>query len=116
MKDAIFYNPKCSNCRVSLELLKEHGLDLPVVEYLNDPPDEKTLKEVCKLLGVKPFELVRRKEALFDELKLDKVKPDDDARWYKLLSEHPVLLQRPIVVHDGKAVVGRPPENILKIL
>ena len=116
MKDAIFFNPKCSTCRASRELLAEHGIELPVVEYLKQPPDEKTLKEVCKLLGVRPYELVRRKEALFDELKLSAVKPDDDARWYALLAKHPVLLQRPIVVYKGKAVVGRPPEAVLKVL
>jgi arsenate reductase len=116
MKDAIFFNPRCTNCRVSLELLKEHGLDLPVIEYLDQPPDRKTLEEVCGLLGVRPYDLVRQKEPVFAELKLGEVRPDDDARWYQLLSEHPVLLQRPIVVHNGKAVVGRPPETILKIL
>src|SRR5689334_10746150 len=65
MKDAIFFNPRCSNCRVSLELLKEHGIDVPVIEYLNEPPDIETLKEVCGLLGVRPHDLVRQKEAIF---------------------------------------------------
>lgn len=116
MKNAIFHNPRCSKSRQALELLEKRGVEVPVVEYLKDPPDAKTLKEVCALLGVRPYELVRRKEPLFDELGLAAVTPDDDARWFKLLGEFPALLERPIVVYQGKAAVGRPPENVLKIL
>jgi arsenate reductase len=116
MKNAIFFNPRCSNCRDTLALLKERGVDVPIVEYLKEPPDVATLKELCGLLGMRPYDLVRRKEPLFDELKLGAVKPDDDARWYELLTRHPVLIQRPIVVYEGKAAICRPPEDVLKIL
>lgn len=116
MKNAIFHNPRCSKSRQALELLEKRGVAVPVVEYLKDPPDAKTLKEVCALLGVRPYELVRRKEALFAELKLAALEPDDDARWFKVLAGHPALLERPIVVYQGKAAIGRPPENVLKIL
>jgi arsenate reductase len=116
MKNAIFFNPACSKCRQTRDLLEQRDVDVPVVEYLKEPPDERTLKEVCALLGVRPYDLVRRKEALFGELKLDKVAPDDDARWFKVLAAHPKLLERPIVVYNGKAAIGRPPENVLKIL
>lgn len=116
MKDGIYFNPRCNTCRVSLQLLKEHDVELPVIEYLDSPPDEKTLGEICRQLGVPPYELVRRKEALFDELELGSVKPDDDKRWLKVLAENPKLLQRPIVIHKGKVVIGRPPEKILDIL
>ena len=116
MKNAIFHNPRCSKSRQALELLRKRKADVPVVEYLKQPPDAKTLKQVCALLGLRPYDLVRRKEALFGELKLGAVKPDDDARWYQVLAEHPALLERPIVVYDGRAALGRPPENVLKIL
>jgi arsenate reductase (glutaredoxin) len=116
MKNAIFFNPRCGNCRDTLELLEKRGVDVPVVEYLKEPPDVKTLKEVCGLLGMRPYDLVRQKEALFTELKLDSISPDDDARWYELLARHPVLIQRPIVVYEGKAAICRPPQDVLKIL
>lgn len=116
LKNAIFHNPRCSKSRQTLELVQKRGADIPVVEYLKDAPDAATLKDICKLLGLRPYDLVRRKEDLFGELKLGSVKPEDDARWYKVLAEHPALLERPIVVYKGKAAIGRPPENVLKIL
>lgn len=116
MKDCIFHNPRCSKSRETLALLEGRGVDLPVVKYLEDPPSAATLKEICKRLGVRPYDLVRRKEALFAELKLAKLSPDDDARWLEVLARHPALLERPIVVYKGKAALGRPPENVLKIL
>jgi len=116
MKDAIYHNPRCSKSRETLALLQKRAPAVPVVEYLKAPPDVKTLKEICAALGMRPYDLVRRKEALFAELELDAVKPDDDARWLQVLAKHPVLLERPIVVRNGKAALGRPPENVLKIL
>jgi arsenate reductase (glutaredoxin) len=114
--NCILFNPRCNKCRQTAALLDEHGVEVPVVEYLKDPPSAAELKQVCKLLGMRPYDLVRRKEALFGDLKLSSVKPDDDARWLKVLAEHPELLERPIVVYKGKAALGRPPENVLKIL
>jgi arsenate reductase (glutaredoxin) len=116
MKDCIFHNPRCRKSRETLALLEGRGVDLPVVEYLKEPPATATLKEICKRLGVRPHDLVRRKEALFAELNLTKIPPDDDARWLGVLAGHPVLLERPIVLYKGKAALGRPPENVLKIL
>lgn len=116
MKDAIFHNPRCSKSRQTLALLEARGAKVPVIEYLKTPPDARTLAEICKLLGIRPYDLVRRKEALFDEMKLSALRPEDDARWLQVLAEHPALLERPIVVRNGKAVVGRPPENVLRIL
>jgi arsenate reductase (glutaredoxin) len=116
MKDAIYHNPRCSKSRQALALLQERGVELPVVEYLKHPPDEKTLAGICRLLGLRPYDLVRRKEALFGELKLGAVEPDDDARWLQVLARRPTLLERPIVVYKGKAALGRPPESVLRIV
>jgi len=116
VKGTIYHNPRCSKSRQTLDLLQNRGIDVTVVEYLKNAPDVKVLAQVCKLFGIRPYDLVRSKEALFDELKLGAVKTDDDARWLKVLAEHPSLLERPIVVYNGKAALGRPPENVLKIL
>lgn len=116
MKDCIFHNPRCSKSRQTLALIEAHGVAVPVIEYLKDPPDAATLKTICSMLKMPPYELVRRKEALFTELKLSSVAADDDARWLDVLARHPALLERPIVVYKKKAALGRPPDNVLSIL
>ena len=116
MKDCILHNPRCSKSREALQLLRERGIDLPVVEYLQQPLGKDELRALCKLLGVKPLEIVRTKEELFGELGLAKDNGYSDAQWIDVLASHPKLMERPIVVYRGKAVVGRPPENVLRLL
>ena len=116
MKDFILHNPRCSKSRQTLALLEARGVEVPVVEYLKHPPDAAMLKDICKRLGLRPYDLVRRKEALFGELKLGDKDPNDDGRWLQVLARHPELIERPVVVYKGKAALGRPPENVLAIL
>lgn len=111
----IFHNPRCSKSRAALQLLEARGLDLKVVRYLEDPPSEQELREVVKMLGIKPEELVRKGEALFKDLHLED-KELTDKQWITTLAENPKLIERPIVVHNGKAAIGRPIENIEEIL
>ena len=111
----IYHNPRCSKSRQTLQLLSEEGHTPDVVEYLKDPPDEKTLKDVLKKLGIGPADLLRRKEPPFKELGLaDKL--EDDSALIAAMVAHPVLIERPIVVSGGKARIGRPPESVLEIL
>ncbi|WP_028080988.1 arsenate reductase (glutaredoxin) [Solimonas soli] len=116
MKDAILHNPRCSKSREALKLLRERGIELPVLEYLQQPLSKHELRELCALLGVKPLELVRTKEELFGELGLAKDNGYSDAQWLDVLASHPKLLERPIVVYRGRAAVGRPPEKVLDLL
>ncbi|NKF21270.1 arsenate reductase (glutaredoxin) [Solimonas marina] len=116
MKDAILHNPRCSKSRETLKLLQSHGVELPVIEYLQQPLSKAELREVCKLLGVKPLQIVRTKEALFDELGLTQDNGYSDAQWIDVLASHPKLMERPIVVYRGRAAIGRPPENVLSLL
>jgi arsenate reductase len=90
------------------------GDDFEVVRYLEHPPDRQELSEIIELLGVAPEELVRKSEPIYKELYKDKTMSDKD--WIDAMIEHPKLIQRPIVVKDGKAVIGRPPENVLSLL
>lgn len=115
MRDQLLHNPRCSKSREALKLLQERGVDVPVVEYLEQPLNKAQLKELCALLGVKPVQLVRTKEALFEELGLS-VDKGSDASWIAVLAEHPRLMERPILVYRGRAAIGRPTENLLKIL
>ena len=111
----IYHNPQCSKSRQTLQLLKDHGCRPTVIEYLKDVPSETTLRQILKMLELRPIELVRKKEALFSELNLVEIQDDDEAILQALL-KHPRLIERPIVVHHGKASLGRPPENVLRIL
>lgn len=116
MQDRILHNPRCSKSRETLALLREHGVELPVVEYLKTPLSAAELGELCALLGVRPQALLRTKEAQFKTLGLSLDNGYSDAQWLAVLAGHPVLLERPIVVYRGRAAIGRPPENVLTLL
>lgn len=109
----IYHNPRCSKSRATLALLREKGIEPEIVEYLNDPPDVATLKELAGKLGLRPGAFVRKKEAAFKDLNLD---PDDDESLLRAISSQPKLLERPIVVSGQRAVLGRPPENVLDLI
>ena len=112
----IYHNPRCTKSRLSLELVQEKGFDPEVIEYLKTPPTEKEISEILKLLGMTAREVVRKGEAIYKEKNLaDASVSEEDL--IKAMHENPILIERPIVIIDNKrAVIGRPPENILKIL
>lgn len=114
MKDAFLHNPACSKSRAALEIVRESGIDLPVREYLGQPLSLDELREIVTLLGVRPIEIVRRGESKFAELRLDDGTPDEDV--LSAMAEHPILIERPIVIREGRAVVGRPPETVRNLL
>jgi arsenate reductase len=115
MQVTIFHNPRCSKSRQTLALLESRGIRPEVVEYLDDPPDEETLKGLIGRLGITARELVRTGEAEYRELGLGApgVGEDDLVR---AMAAHPKLIQRPIVVAGERARIGRPPETVLEIL
>lgn len=111
----IYHNPRCSKSRQTLSLLNEHGIEPEVIEYLKQPLSKQKLKQICKMLDIKPEELVRMKESLVKELKLKETcKSQDD--WLNAMIENPKLIERPIVVNGSNAIIGRPPENVLSLL
>ncbi|HEX23225.1 MAG TPA: arsenate reductase (glutaredoxin) [Chromatiales bacterium] len=115
MTTTIYHNPRCSKSRQTLQLLEERGIQPTVVKYLETPPDEATLKALLDMLGLEPRQLMRQKETEYKELGLDNPGLDRDAL-IRAMVEHPKLIERPIVVKDGKAALGRPPEDVLEIL
>lgn len=115
MSITIYHNPRCSKSRETLALLEEKGITPRIVEYLKTPPDAGTLKSILKSLGLKPRDLMRRKEALYKDLNLDDPSLSDEALIAAMV-ENPILIERPIVVKNGKAALGRPPEAVLAIL
>jgi|SRR5690606_31942927 len=111
----IYHNPRCSKSRQTLKLLQDKGIEPRIVEYLRTPPDKETLRHLITMLGISPRELLRRKEAPYKELGLaDPQKSDEEI--IAAMVEHPVLIERPIVVKDERAALGRPPEQVLEIL
>lgn len=110
----IFHNPKCSKSRATLELLKERGVQPQVVEYLKTPPTAAELKAIVTKLGIRPEDLVRKGEAIYKENYAGKTLTD--AQWIEAMVRHPILIERPIVIQGDKAVLGRPPENVLALL
>ena len=111
----IYHNPRCSKSRQTLALLEENNIAPEVVEYLQNPPDAQTLGQILNLLGLQARELMRRKEAAYAENNLADDTLSDDILIQAMI-DNPILIERPIVIHDGRAVLGRPPENVLKLL
>ena len=111
-KVTIYHNPRCTKSRQTLALLREKGVEPEIVEYLKTPPDEKTLSQLIRQLGIEPHELIREKE--YRELNLTKTDDPDDL--ITRMATHPQILERPIVVCGKNARLGRPPEKVLEIL
>jgi len=111
----IYHNPRCSKSRQTLKILEEQAVSPEVVEYLKTPPDAETLSGLLDMLGLEPRELMRKKEK---EYKESGAADSGLSRQQliELMVQHPKLIERPIVVTNGKAVIGRPPESVLEIL
>ncbi|HET7434320.1 MAG TPA: arsenate reductase (glutaredoxin) [Thermoanaerobaculia bacterium] len=114
MTDVFLHNPRCSKSRATLELVREAGVALPVREYLNEPLSIDELRRIVALLGVRPIDIVRRGEPQFAALGLSDATPDEEV--LRAMAEHPILIERPIVVRGCRAVIGRPPENVRELL
>lgn len=114
MKTTILHNPRCSKSRETLQLLEEQGEEIEIVKYLDDTPTREELENILKLLKIKPIALVRTKEAIWKENYKDKDLSDKEV--IEAMLEHPRLIERPIVIKNNKAAIGRPPKQVLDIL
>lgn len=115
MSVRIYHNNRCSKSRGTLELLQARGIEPEVVNYLDTPPSMDELQALLRMLGMTPRQLLRTGEADYKELGLDDAALGDEAILQAMVA-HPKLIERPIVVANGKAAIGRPPEAILAIL
>ncbi|MCL1126962.1 arsenate reductase (glutaredoxin) [Shewanella surugensis] len=112
---SIYHNPRCSKSRQTLTLLEENNAQITIIEYLKNPPSEQTLTHILTLLGLTPRELMRKKEAEYKALSLDDETLSNHAL-IQAMVQNPKLIERPIVLANNQAVIGRPPENVLTLL
>ena len=110
-----YHNPKCSKSRQGLELLQNSSLEFEIKEYLKEGFEHNELKELFSKLGKTPAQVVRNRETIYKELDLDASKLEIDD-WIEVIIENPILMERPILVNGDKAAIGRPLEEIEKIL
>ena len=110
----LYHNPRCSKSRNTLELLKDNSVNPEVILYLDTPPDTRELKVLLKKLGLTAAQLVRRGEDAYKASGLNKDSHDEEI--LAAMAKYPKLIERPIVVKGSRAVVGRPPENVLELI
>lgn len=110
----IYHNPRCRKSRETLQLINDADADVEVVEYLKTPLNEDEIHELLDKLNLPIDYLIRKNEAIFKEEFKGKELSEDE--WVKVLAENPKLMERPIVVKDDEAILGRPPENVMKLL
>jgi len=110
----IYHNPRCKKSREGLAILEKSNKKFEIVKYLDDIPSAETLSEMIKLLKITPIQLIRKTESIWKEH--FKGKELSDAKIIEAMISNPKLIERPIVINNNKAVIGRPPENIISIL
>ncbi len=115
MSIKIYHNPRCSKSRQTLQLLKDNQVEPEIFEYLKTPPSREELEQVLDMLGLEPRELMRTKEKEYREQGLDNPELSRDQLIDAMLAT-PKLIERPVVIKDGKAAIGRPPEKVLELL
>jgi len=111
----IYHNPRCSKSRNTLQILNDNGVAVEVKLYLENPPSLEELAKIGQILNKTPMEFIRNKEDKFKELNLKSFSGSDN-ELFKIMSENPKLIERPIVVCGNKAIIGRPPENVNELL
>lgn len=110
----ILHNPRCGKSRQTLNILKESQVEVEIIEYLKDIPTKEELQDIINKLGIKPFDLVRKDEAIYKSE--FKGKELSDEAWIEAMITYPKLIERPIVIKENQAIIGRPPENVLELI
>ena len=115
MKNIIYHNPNWSKSRKSVEILKDKEIEFEIIQYIKNPPTIKQIKNICLKLGASPKDIIRKSEKDFKENNLSEIINNQDILLQKMV-DFPKIIERPIIIIGDKAVIGRPPENILDIL
>ena len=110
----IYHNPRCTKSRQTLALLEKNNIPINIIDYISQPPDVDTLRILVKQLGLSPRDLLRKNEVLYKELGL-KNEGLTDTVLIQAMSQHPKLIERPIVINERQGIIGRPPEKVLSL-
>ena len=113
-KIQILHNSRCRKSRETLAIIEKNESEIEIVDYLNNPVSKHTLRDIIKKLGVKPIELIRKGESIWKEKFKDQDMNEEEI--INCMIEYPKLIERPIVIKNNEAIIGRPPENVLKLL
>jgi arsenate reductase len=111
----IYHNPRCSKSRQALQLLQDNRIEPEIIDYLKNPPSAEEMTEILKLLNLHPRDLMRKQEKIYKTLQLDNPKLTSQQLIAALIT-HPILIERPIIIRQNKAIIARPPEKALEIL
>ena len=115
MKAVIYHNPRWSKSRESVKILDEKDINYEIINYINGGLSKSELKNICKLLNVEPIQIIRTSDKNYKELNISLADTNND-ELINIIAKNPKILQRPIIINDNKARIGRPPEKILEIL
>ena len=110
----MYHNPRWGKSRKTLQLLRDNGHEPHIIEYLKNPPNIKELSEICIVLQLSPSDIIRKREKEYKESNISKLYRNEDL--LEEIVKHPKLMERPIVIKGEKGIIGRPPENVLKLL
>ena len=110
----IYHNRRCRKSRETLEILNSKNVDFKIIEYLHNPPSLIEIKQILKLLKISAIDLIRKEEKIYKEQYRHKKFTED--QWIEIMHLNPILIQRPIVIKDNTAIIGRPPINVLDLL
>lgn len=111
----IYHNPRCSKSRATLALLEDNNVNTQIIRYLETPPSPQTLKKITKMLSLSPRDLIRTGETEYKKFGMDNQDLSDD-QLLQLMSANSKVIERPIVIYNDRAVIGRPPENVLELI
>jgi arsenate reductase (glutaredoxin) len=114
-KTTLYHNPLCSKSRQTLALLRAQAIEPEIIEYLKTPPTKPQLQQLLKLLRLTPQQLMRKSEKVYKELAIEQ-NNYNETELLNILLENPILIERPIVVHNNQAIIARPPENIAQLI
>ncbi|MGV6943506.1 arsenate reductase (glutaredoxin) [Sphingobacterium kyonggiense] len=110
----IYHNPNCSKSNCALDLIKQQGIETEIIDYVKNPPSKAELTHILKLLNKSPKEIIRQNEVLFKQNFENK--DFNDEEWIDILVKNPILIERPIVLHNDNAVIARPAEKIMELI
>ena len=110
----IYHNSRWGKSRKTLQLLRDNGYEPKIIEYLKTPPNVQELRKICNVLQLRPIDIIRKGEKEYKELNISNLDRDEDL--IEEIVKHPKLMERPIVIKGEKGIIGRPPENVQKLL